>query len=182
MDMAALIAWIVTALGGSYLLATWLICGGLRQRNTGVTRFPASLIFGHFLLAASGLGSWTAYVLTDRQWLAWAASIGLLLIAALGFTMFFRWGGETEHAVAAVRPSTPGAATDPTTGRDTARGAGPGRGAAPGMKGGAAITKPRIAAERPAESHFPSGVVAVHGAFAVSTIIIVVLATLGVGG
>ena len=50
MNVAALIAWLVTALGGFYLLGTWLARGGVR----GPSRFPAPVIFGHFLLAAAG--------------------------------------------------------------------------------------------------------------------------------
>jgi hypothetical protein len=162
MDIVALIAWIITALGGSYLLATWLIRGGMRQRKTGATSFPASLILGHFLLAASGLAAWTVYVFTEMRILAWAASADLLLVATLGFTMFFRWGGEPVQAGTAPLPNA-------------ARTAGTAR------KAGTAVTTARRQAERPAESHFPIAVVAGHGALAVSTFIVVLLATLGVG-
>src|SRR5260370_11312017 len=109
-DTAALIAWIITALGGSYLLATWLFRGGMRQRKTGATAFPALLIFGHFLLAVSGLITWIAYLLTDIHGLAWAAVIGLLLVATLGCTMFVRWGGEAEQTGPASIQQTPAAA------------------------------------------------------------------------
>jgi hypothetical protein len=186
MDTAALIAWTITALGGIYLLGTWLIRGGMRQRKTGATSFPAALIFGHFLLAASGLASWITYFLTDITGFAWTALIALLLVAVLGSTMFVRWGGETEQADAPSHPSAPGATTKltagPGMGRATVRGAGPGRDNPPGMKGGVATTKAAAAAERPAESHFPIAVVAAHGGFAVGTLILVLLATLGVGG
>ena len=43
MQWAALIAWIVTAGGGFVLLVTWLVRGGLRQRERGRIRPP--LIF-----------------------------------------------------------------------------------------------------------------------------------------
>jgi hypothetical protein len=52
-DIAALIVWIITAIGGFGLLATWVAKGGVRP-GTG-SRFPPALIFGHFLLAAAGL-------------------------------------------------------------------------------------------------------------------------------
>ena len=188
MDMAALIAWIITALGGSYLLITWLIRGGMRQQKTGATNFPATLILGHFLIAASGLLTWTAYLLTDITALAWTALTGLLLVIVLGLTMFFRWGGENEKAGGAARASAPAVSGDAAAQQDRApsavprRGASLGLGAAPGMRSSAATTKtPPPEPEHAAESHFPIAVVAGHGAFAVSTLVIVVLATLGVG-
>ncbi|HET9974608.1 MAG TPA: hypothetical protein VFQ68_40695 [Streptosporangiaceae bacterium] len=53
MDVAALIAWLVTVRGGFYLLGKWLARGGVRQQHGGPSRFPAPVIFGHFLLAAA---------------------------------------------------------------------------------------------------------------------------------
>jgi hypothetical protein len=61
MSVAALITWIITALGGAVLLGTWLSRGGLRARDTGASRFAPGPILGHFLLAvlltALGVGS-----------------------------------------------------------------------------------------------------------------------------
>ena len=179
MDIAALVAWIITALGGSYLLVTWLIRGGMRQQKTGATSFPAPLILGHFLFAASGLLIWIAYLLTEIRGLAWTALIGLMVVVVLGFTMFVRWGGETEQAGNAALASAPTATVDAAAQRDTARAG------AQGMTSGAAGSKARgparKEAEHPAESHFPNAVVAGHGAFAVSTLVLVVLAALGIG-
>lgn len=200
MDTAALITWIITALAGSYLFATWLLRGGIRQSKAHATTLPTPLIFAHFLLAASGLATWIAYLLTDIQTLAWAALIDLLLIAALGCTMFFRWGGETEAGLAPV-PSAPAreaavprpypapgtgiaAAFGQGRGPIAGYGTGPGsvRGAAAEVKGGASPAKERTGPELPAENHFPIAVVAGHGALAVCTLVFVLLATLGVGG
>jgi hypothetical protein len=89
MAVAALIAWIVTALGGFYLLATWIRKGGHRPAEG--SRFPPALIFGHFTLAAAGLVLWIIYVITDADALAWVAFLLLLLVALLGFTMLARW-------------------------------------------------------------------------------------------
>ncbi|MGE5293020.1 MAG: hypothetical protein ACM3ML_38725 [Micromonosporaceae bacterium] len=172
MDIAALIAWATTALGGLYLLVTWLIRGGMRQGRTGVTRFPPLLILGHFLFAASGLITWIAYVLTDIRALAWGALAGLVCVALLGFTMFVRWGGETGTDGIAAGLSAAGATEDVTMRPGaTARGA----------KKDAAAANTLREPERPAESHFPIGIVAAHGGFAVSTLILVLLATLGIG-
>lgn len=41
MALAALVARVVTALVGFVLLAHWIARGGLRQQQTGTTRFPA---------------------------------------------------------------------------------------------------------------------------------------------
>ena len=88
MDIAALVAWVVTALGGFVLLGRWLQGGG---QKPGASRLPAPVVFGHFLLAAGGLVVWIVYVLTDTGALAWVAVALLVLIALLGFTLVARW-------------------------------------------------------------------------------------------
>lgn len=88
MDIAALILWVVTALGGFVLLGRWLQAGG---QKPGASRLPAPVVFGHFLLAAAGLVVWIIYVVTDNDTLAWVAVAMLVLIALLGFTLLFRW-------------------------------------------------------------------------------------------
>jgi hypothetical protein len=192
MDIAALIAWATTALGGLYLLITWLARGGIRQARTGATRFPASLIIGHFLLAASGLITWTAYVLTDIRIFSWAALGALVCVALLGFTMFVRWGGEDQYdSYTAAVVNAPGS-TETATQAEAENAAGSAaarRGSVAAGGAAASATDKRAAAigavqarERPAESHFPIGIVAAHGGFAVSTLILVLLAVLGVGG
>ncbi|MEU8031854.1 hypothetical protein [Streptomyces sp. NPDC049099] len=91
MDIAALITWVVTALGGFYMLGTWIQRGGIRQQQSGTSRLPAPVVFGHFALAAIGLVVWIIYVVADKGALAWT-SFGLLLpVALLGFVMLARW-------------------------------------------------------------------------------------------
>jgi manganese efflux pump family protein len=102
-SIAALIIWIITALGGAVLLGTWLSRGGLRAREGGASRFPPGLIFGHFLLAATGLIVWIIYLITDTDALTWVALAILLVVAALGFTMVGRW--RQDRAAAADRGS-----------------------------------------------------------------------------
>jgi hypothetical protein len=91
MDIAALITWLVTALGGFYMLGTWIARGGLRQQKTGDTRLPAPVAFGHFALAAAGLVVWIIYLVSDSKALAWTAFGLLIPVALLGFFMFARW-------------------------------------------------------------------------------------------
>jgi hypothetical protein len=109
MAVAALVAWVVTALGGFVMLARWISGGGLRQQHTGTTRFPAALVFGHFGLAATGLVLWIAYLLTTMDQLAWAALVVLLPVALLGFTMFARWTGARRRATVGVASGGTGA-------------------------------------------------------------------------
>lgn len=88
LSIAALVTWVVTALGGFVLLGTWISRGGARG---GASRFPTVLPFGHFLLAAAGLVVWIIYVLVSQVALAWIAFVLLLPVALLGFTMLIRW-------------------------------------------------------------------------------------------
>ena len=99
MALAALGAWVLTALGGFVMLAKWISRGGLRQQRDGTTQFPAGLVFGHFALAAAGLVLWIAYLLLHITQLAWAAFIVLLPVALLGFTMFARWTAARRSTV-----------------------------------------------------------------------------------
>lgn len=138
MSIAALIAWLVTAIGGFVLLGTWIARGG--ARGSGRSHFPPPVIFGHFALAAAGLVVWIVYLFADSTVLAWIAFVLLVPVAALGFTMLARW-------IPAYRARS-------ATGE------------------GADV----------AERHFPVVVVGAHGVVAVVTVVLVLLAALGVGG
>ncbi|WP_026413315.1 hypothetical protein [Actinomadura oligospora] len=92
MAVAALIVWLLTALGGFTMLGLWLARGGMRApADAPPTRFPVPVIFGHLLLAVAGLIIWIIYMATDATALAWIALILLVVIALLGFTMLTRW-------------------------------------------------------------------------------------------
>jgi hypothetical protein len=140
MEWAALISWIVTAGGGFVLLALWLRHGGMRQREGGRQIRPP-LILGHFGLAATGLVLWILYVATDSDALAWIAFATLVVVAALGWTMFAIWFQRRQARATAAPASTPGV---------------------------------------PAEQHFPVPIVALHGLLAVTTVVLVFLAAVGV--
>ncbi|MFE7173216.1 hypothetical protein [Streptomyces sp. NPDC057616] len=112
MDITALITWVVTALGGFYLLGAWLRRGGIRRQQHGTSRLPAPVLFGHFVLAAAGLVVWILYVVTDASALAWTAFGLLLPVALLGFVMLARWiPVHRAHATvgAAAAAAGPGA-------------------------------------------------------------------------
>jgi hypothetical protein len=144
MEWAALIAWVLTAGGGFLMLAIWLARGGMRQREPGRIRSP--LILGHFALAATGLVLWIIYLVTDSDALAWISFVILLVVAALGFTMFAIWQRQRQERAKA--------------------GHAPAEGGAP---------------QEPAEQRFPVPIVALHGLGAATTLVLVLLAALGVG-
>jgi hypothetical protein len=73
---------------------------------TGAGRFPPGLIFGHFLLAATGLAIWIIYLITDADALTWVALAILVVAAALGFTMVGRW--RQDRVAVAAGGVTPG--------------------------------------------------------------------------
>jgi hypothetical protein len=136
MDVAALILWVITAGGGFVLLGTWLAKGGTRQ--PGRSSFPPALIFGHFLLAATGLVLWIIYLFIDSRALAWVAFVLLLAVAVLGFTMLGKWLAVRKRPVGVDETAAP-------------------------------------------ERHFPVPVVAGHGVFAATTLVLVLLAALEIG-
>jgi hypothetical protein len=114
MEWAALISWIVTAGGGFVLLSIWLARGGMQQSDNG-NRIRPPLILSHFLLAATGLVIWVIYLVTDSDALAWIALAILVVVAVLGWTMFFTWlrrrrarmAGEAGAAPAGSALTTP---------------------------------------------------------------------------
>jgi hypothetical protein len=142
MEWAALITWVLTAGGGFVLLAIWLSRGGMSQREGG-NRIRPPLIMSHFLLAATGLVLWIIYIASDSDALAWIAFVLLLVVAALGFTMFAIWLRRRQARGAVTEAVTP---------------------------------------DTPAEQHFPVSIVGLHGVLAATTLVLVFLTAVGVGG
>lgn len=142
MAIAALITWLLTAVGGFIMLGTWIAKGGHRQ--PGTTKLPPPLILGHFALAAIGLVLWIVYLITDSSGLAWTAFILLLPVAVMGFVMLARWRSGAKATATATATGGEGAPT-------------------------------AVAAER----HFPVPVIAAHGVFAVTTVVLVLVAAIG---
>jgi hypothetical protein len=160
--VAALILWILTAGGGFVLLGTWVAKGGARRGGAG-SRFPVPLIFGHFLLAATGLVLWIVYVAADKDGVGWTAFGLLAVVALLGFSMLALWiptfqatrGSGSRHAPVAAQPA--GSVASGGAASSTAVGAGP------------------------AERHFPVPIVVGHGLLAATTLVLVLLTMLDVG-
>jgi hypothetical protein len=166
MRFVALIVWFITALWGLYMLAVWLIENDATRQGNAASRLPLPVILSHVTFAVTGLVVWVVYLLVDRPVLAWIAVGILVAIALLGLTMFARW--IPVYRMADEQVSVPVAAMS---------GGGPATpGTAQGVPGIGSLR------ELPAEGSFPLLIVLAHGVFAVSTVVLVVLTALGVGG
>jgi manganese efflux pump family protein len=88
LNLAALIAWLVTVGLGVSMMARW-ITGTVRHgTQTGRGRRPV-LNFTHFGLALTSLLAWISYLATGLAGLAWAACGLLLAVASLGMVLVF---------------------------------------------------------------------------------------------
>jgi len=160
MSIAALITWIITAGFGFFMLIRWATRGGVRKVEGAATHLPPYRVFTHFGLAAAGLIVWIIYVITDSTLLAWIAFADLIVIAILGLVMVTQWAKDGRAAMAAAaQPAAGGAAAGGTPAGGTA-----------------------TAGVDLAEQHIPRPPVVLHGIFAVTTVNLVLLAALGVGG
>ena len=91
MAVAALIAWVLTASIGVYMLRTWVTRGGLRrQRATGVG-VPPAVVFGHASAALTGLVIWAGFVKTNWEPLAWLGVALITAAIALGVCTVTLW-------------------------------------------------------------------------------------------
>jgi hypothetical protein len=158
MSIAALITWIVTAGFGFFMLIRWATRGGVRKVDGAGTHLPPVRVFTHFGLAAAGLIIWIIYLVTDSTILAWIAVVDLVIIATIGVVMVRQWAKDGRAAMAAAAAG----ARDANAGTVEAR---------------------RVDAGTVdlAEQHIPRPPVVLHGIFAVSTLILVLLTALGLG-
>jgi len=179
--VAALVAWLVTAAAGSYLLAGWLRHAGWRRllmpsrdraRARGRTGgMPPLIILGHFGLAVTGLGLWIAFMASDLRVLAWTAAGLLLPTAGLGMATL---------VTALPEPAGPESAEPESVEAESVE-------AASGLPGSAGPLPPdpgrlatRIAATTaPARVRMPVAVIALHGVLATATMLLVLLAAIG---
>ncbi len=103
MAIATLVAWVLTASIGVYMLRTWVARGGLRrQRATGVG-VPPAVVFGHASAALIGLVIWASFVKTRWDPLAWLGVVMITGAIALGVCTVTLW---TPYPV--VVPPLPG--------------------------------------------------------------------------
>jgi hypothetical protein len=167
LELAALAGWAVTVTAGTWLLAGWIARGGLRRRYVRVAGVPRVVIVGHFTLALAGLGIWLAFLATGGTALAWASVAVVLSVAGLGMATLA--GGLPEQRQPSGGPleSRPASTADPAP-----AGAAAGRNVELAQARTAAIVVP---------AGKPLAVIALHGALAAATILLVVLAAIGVG-
>ena len=110
MAIAALIAWVLTAGIGGYMLRTWVARGGLRrQRATGVG-VPPAVVFGHASAALAGLVSWTGFLKTNWDPLAWLGVALITTAIALGVCTVTLW---TPYPVVVPSAAAPPSASPP---------------------------------------------------------------------
>jgi hypothetical protein len=108
MGLAALIAWLLTAAIGGYMLRTWVARGGLRRQRATGEGVPPGVVFGHASVALAGLTVWISYLSSGWRPLAW---IGVTLVCAaicLGIctvTLWTPYPVRPEPAAAPARPA-----------------------------------------------------------------------------
>jgi len=110
MAIAAMIAWVVTASIGVYMLRTWVTRGGLRRQRATGAGVPPLVVFGHASAALTGLLIWIGFVDTGLDLLAW---LGVTVVAgaiALGVCTVTLW---TPYPVAVPPVAVPPAAAAP---------------------------------------------------------------------
>ncbi|HET7247562.1 MAG TPA: hypothetical protein VFJ07_22310 [Streptosporangiaceae bacterium] len=169
LDLAALAAWAITVAAGTWLLAAWVAQGGLRRRYARVAGVPRAVVVGHFTLALTGLVIWIAFLATSVPALAWVSVAVVLSVAGLGMATLA--GGLPEQRRPGDGPLEPQPATAASPAPAGAAGArSRGVGSAPART--AAIVVP---------AGKPLTVIALHGALASATILLVVLAAIGAG-
>jgi hypothetical protein len=83
---AAFGAWLLTALAGFVLFATWTTGGGTKKGA-----FPPAMVFGHLGLAAVGLFAWIVHLVSGSDGAAWLAAVVLIPLVLLGLAMLSIW-------------------------------------------------------------------------------------------
>ena len=90
MSFIAAAFWLMTAVGGTYMLSR-TITGSRNAAGETVSDLPVMPSFLHPTLAVVGLALLGAYVFTLEPWFAWLALADLLLAAAGGGLLFGKW-------------------------------------------------------------------------------------------
>ena len=128
LGIAALSTWIVDAVSGAYMLATWISRGGLRRQRASDPLAPR-VVFTHFGLASTGLLVWISFLITHWIVLAWLAVGLLMLVIGLGISTVTLWtpfpahrGPDAQTDPGAAPPAAPeeglaGRVTDETLAR-----------------------------------------------------------------
>jgi hypothetical protein len=106
MAIAAMIAWVLTASIGAYMLRTWVTRGGLRRQRATGAGVPPAVVFGHASAALTGLLIWLGFVDTGLDLLAWLGVMVVTGAIALGVCTVTLW---TPYPVAVPAGPAPAA-------------------------------------------------------------------------
>jgi hypothetical protein len=178
-QIAALLAWLLAAACGGYVLVHWWRAGGRLRRRTA-TAVPPVVIVGHVGLALLGLVLWGSFMATGWAALAWVSAGLLAPVAGLGMAVLVvglpspRRAAEPAAELTAEQAALP---VEP-----------PGPESLPAPAGGAAVLVAPPAptpAQTPAPARPAAGppvlVIALHGLFAVTVLLLVITAAVGAG-
>jgi hypothetical protein len=172
MSTIALITWIAAAACGLYLVSIWLIEYDKEFQSAARTRLPPTVLASHVTLAVGGLVVWVAYLVNNSTSLVLISVLALLLAATLGTVMAVRWVKVYRETRALRLAAAEAASAAP----DTAGEPGLDGAARAGLRGIATLS--RGADLGPPERNFPLPVVIAHGAFAVTTLALVLVTLL----
>jgi hypothetical protein len=149
-SLAALAIWVVTVAAGGYLVFGWLAGISEPGWRRRISQLPVTLL-AHLGLALTGLAIWIGFVATNAAALAWV-DFGLILpVAGLGMAVLFGWLGALEGDAATD-------AADPAAEIAAAKASGQ--------------------ASRAAGQRAPVIAIVLHGIFATTTILLVLLAAI----
>jgi hypothetical protein len=176
MGIAAFTTWLITAAGGLYLFAVWLIEHDGSKSGGAASRLRVPVVFSHVTLAVAGLAVWVVYLYVDEIRLAWAAFFILLPVVLLGLTMLTRWIPVHRAANSHLDDTEPArrALAGVAAGLPAQSAA-----AGPADRNPVAGAPERTFVAGPPERNFPVPVVVLHGIFAVITFILVTLTAVG---
>lgn len=166
-QLAALLAWLATALSGGYVLLKWLRAGGSLRRRSA-TSAPPAVIAGHPGFGLLGLVLWVVFMLTGWVPLAWI-TVGLLgPVAGLGMGLLLL-GLPSPRAHASDAPQAPDVPHAVTA---------PNAVTAPGAL--QLLERAPAVVARPVR-HAPVFVIVAHALFALTVLLLVITATIGAG-
>ena len=162
LKLGALLAWLATAASGGYILVRWLLAGGSPRRRSPAAAPPA-MALGHAGFGLLGLVIWVVFVAAGGTALAWIAVAIMAPVAGLGM-------GVLALGLPSPRPADEPAAPAPPA---------PPAPAAPAAT--ATLLAPVVTARPASRPRTPVLAIAAHGLFAVTAMLLVLLAATGVG-
>ncbi len=94
---ATFASWAVTEALGAYMLRSWIISGGARQRHSRPDGMSLPVLAGHAGLAFTGFVCWITFLLTSSPVPAWLALVFLTPAIGLGISTVTVWTPYPAH-------------------------------------------------------------------------------------